>query len=101
MGTRQIRLAEAVLTCSHNLFFEQKIEKYHIFCIYKLSFLQPLKLRIIHRHVSVMLWTYLLLVIDARFYGIFISCVQLILSSVRVRSGKELFTHSAYSTYLM
>ena len=40
MGTRENRLAEAVLTCTHNLCFEQKYEKYQRFYLKNFSFLE-------------------------------------------------------------
>ena len=39
MGTRKNRVGEAVLTSNHNLCFEQKYEKYHIFLSEKFPFL--------------------------------------------------------------
>ena len=38
MGTRQNRLAEAVLTSTHNLCFEQKYEKYQNFYVLVVKF---------------------------------------------------------------
>ena len=38
MGTRKSRLAEAVLTSTHNLCFEQKYEKYQFFLSIFFSF---------------------------------------------------------------
>ena len=40
MGTRQNRLDEAVLTCTHSLCFEQKYEKYQKFSNESFQFLQ-------------------------------------------------------------
>ena len=39
MGTREKRLAEAVLTSTYNLYFEQKYEKYQIFLSENFQFL--------------------------------------------------------------
>ena len=40
MGTRQNRLAEAVLTSTHNLYFEQKYEKYQSILSENFQFLE-------------------------------------------------------------
>ena len=40
MGTRSNRLAEAVLTSTHNLSFEQKYEKYQRFYLKIFNFLE-------------------------------------------------------------
>ena len=40
MGTRENRLGEAVPTCTHNLCFEQKYEKYQNFSTKFFNFLQ-------------------------------------------------------------
>ena len=54
MGTRKNRLAEAVLTSTHNLSFEQKYEKYQIFLAGNFKFLE-VKLSIyLNRPVFVM-----------------------------------------------
>ena len=41
-----VRTASMVLTCTDNLFLEQKLEKIPRFCIWKLPFLQPWKITV-------------------------------------------------------
>ena len=56
MGTRQNRLIEAVRTSTHNLWFEQKYEKYQDLYLKKFQFL-VVKLSIyLNRHVFVIYW---------------------------------------------
>ena len=52
VGTRKKRLGEAVLTCTHNLCFEQK--KYHRFSAENFQFLTLKKLCLLHGQVFVM-----------------------------------------------
>ena len=54
MGTRLNRLAEAVLTSTHNLFFEQKYEKYQIFLPENFRFLEVKFSIYLNRRVFVM-----------------------------------------------
>ena len=55
MGTRYNRLAEAVLTSTHNLCFEQKYEKYQSFLAEKFSVFLEVKFSIyLNRRVFVM-----------------------------------------------
>ena len=55
MGTRQNRLAEAVLTSTHNLCFEQKYEKYQRFLSRNFQFLDVNFSISLNRRVFVML----------------------------------------------
>ena len=55
MGTRQNRLAEAVLTSTHNLCFEQKCEKYQSFLSENFQFLEVKFSIYLNRRVFVML----------------------------------------------
>ena len=54
MGTRLNRLAEAVLTSTHNLCFDQKYEKYQFFLSEKFHFLVVKFSIYLNRHVFVM-----------------------------------------------
>ena len=54
MGTRLNRLAEAVLTSTHNLCFEQKYEKYQIFLSENFMFLEVTFSIYLNRHVFIM-----------------------------------------------
>ena len=54
MGTRKNRLAEAVLTSTHNLCFEQKYEKYQSFLSEKFQYLEVKFSIYLNRHVFVM-----------------------------------------------
>ena len=54
MGTRQNRLAEAVLTSTHNLCFEQKYENYQSFSFETFHFLVVKFLIYLNRRVFVM-----------------------------------------------
>ena len=54
MGTRQNRLAEVVLTSTHNLCFEQKYEKYQSVLSENVQFLEEKFSRYLNRHVFVM-----------------------------------------------
>ena len=55
MGTRQNRLGEAVLTSTHNLYFEQKYEKYRSFLSENFQFFLEMKFSIyLNRRVFVM-----------------------------------------------
>ena len=54
MGTRKNRLAEAVLTSTHNLCFEQKYEKYLSFLSENFLFLEVHFSIYLNRHVFVM-----------------------------------------------
>ena len=47
MGTLENRLTEAVLTCTHNPCFEQKLEKYHNFYLKIIIFTAVEKLQFI------------------------------------------------------
>ena len=48
------RLTEAVLTCNHDLCFEQKFEKYQNFHLKIIIFTAVIYSSILHRHVCVM-----------------------------------------------
>ena len=54
MDTRDNRLAEAVLTSTHNLCFEQKYEKYKKFLSENFNFLVVKFLVYLNRHAFVM-----------------------------------------------
>ena len=54
MGTRWNRLAEAVLTSTHNLCLEQKFEKYQRFLSENFQFLEVKFSTYLNRHVFVM-----------------------------------------------
>ena len=54
MGTRKNRLAEAVLTSTHNLCFEQNYEKYHSFLSEIFQFLEVKFSIYLNRRVFVM-----------------------------------------------
>ena len=54
MGTRSNRLGEAVLTSTHNLYFEQKYEKYQNFLSENFHFLVVKFSVYKNRHVFVM-----------------------------------------------
>ena len=54
MGTRENRLAEAVLTNTHNLCFEQKYEKYRKFLAENFQCLEVKFSIYLNRHVFVM-----------------------------------------------
>ena len=56
MGTRQIRLVEAVLTSTLNLCFEQKCEKYQIFLSEHFHFLDVKFSVYLNRRVFVMIF---------------------------------------------
>ena len=55
MGTCKNRLAEAVLTSTHNLCVEQKYEKYQSFLSENFQFLEVKFSVYLNRHVFVML----------------------------------------------
>ena len=55
MGTRLNRLTEAVLTCTHNQCFEQKLEKYFFKNCLKINIFTVVKYCcILHGHVCIM-----------------------------------------------
>ena len=54
MGNRKNRLAEAVLTCTHNLCFEQKYKKYQSFLSKNFQFLEEKFSIYLNRRVFVM-----------------------------------------------
>ena len=54
VGTRENRLAEAVLMNTHNLCFEQEYEKYHYFLFEKIPFLVVIFSIYLFRRVFVM-----------------------------------------------
>ena len=54
MGTRKNRLAEAVLTSTHNLYYEQKYEKYQNFLSENFQFLEVKFSIYLNRRVFVM-----------------------------------------------
>ena len=60
MGTRYNRLAEAVLTSTHNLCFEEKYENYQIFLSENFMFLKVIFSIYLNRHVFVMLHSILI-----------------------------------------
>ena len=61
MGTRKNRLAEAVLTSTHTLCFEQKYEKYQSFLSENFQYLEVKFSIYLNRHVFVMISSYLLI----------------------------------------
>ena len=58
MGTRLNRLAEAVLTSTHNLCFEQKFEKYQSFVSENFQFLEVKFSIYLNRRVFIMNYEY-------------------------------------------